>query len=157
MRAASTPCTVGGSCRAARALLVTGAARCIPPAGCAAQHPLVHQGLDDFLHEEGIALRFRQNKLLEGLQGRVAPQQRREQRVRLLWPQRIEPQLGVIGFAAPGVLVLGPVIHQQQEARCGDPLAEEVSARPASRCPASAGLPPAGARAGSGSRAAAGA
>jgi hypothetical protein len=61
----------------------------------------------------------------ERLHGRAVPQQRREQRVRLRWPQRIEPQLAVIGFAPPRVLELRPVVHQQQEAGGGDPVAEE--------------------------------
>ena len=55
----------------------------------------------------------------------VIAQQRGEQLLRLLRPQRIEPELGVGGFAPPAVLVLGPVIHQQQEAGAGDSLAEE--------------------------------
>ena len=77
--------------------------------------------------KKGFPAVFARMKCLRRLQGRAVSQQRREQRVRLLRPQRIEPQLGVVGFAAPAVLVLGPVIHQQQEAGGGDPVAEEVS------------------------------
>ena len=76
--------------------------------------------------KKGFPSVFARMNCVRGCKAACVSQQRREQLLRLLRPQRIEPQLGVIGLAAPAVLVLGPVIHQQQEAGAGDPLAEEV-------------------------------
>ena len=45
----------------------------------------------------------------------VVPQERLEECLSARRRQRVEPQLGVIGLAPPAVLILWPVVDQQQE------------------------------------------
>ena len=76
--------------------------------------------------KKGLPSVFARMSCLRGCTSRASsPSSAVSSSSRLLRPQRIEPQLGVIGLAAPGVLILGAVIHQQQEARGGDPLAQQ--------------------------------
>src|SRR5262249_30083266 len=70
-----------------------------------------------FLQEKRIALRTLNEQQLEGCQTRVAPKQGVQQLVRAHRRQRVEPQLCVVGLAAPGVLVLRPIVDQQQQSR----------------------------------------
>ena len=52
-----------------------------------------------------------------------------EQRLGALGGQRVDPELEVVGLAPPGVLVLGPVIDEEQEAGGGQALDEAVEQR----------------------------
>ena len=52
---------------------------------------------------------------LERLQAGIVPQQRLQELVGARRRQRVEPQLRVVGLAAPAVLVLRAVVDQQQE------------------------------------------
>ena len=54
---------------------------------------------------------------MSGSQAGVVAQERVQQLVRALGRQRIEPELRVVGLAAPAVLILGPVVDEQQEPR----------------------------------------
>ena len=54
-------------------------------------------------------------ELLERRQAGVVPEQGLEQFVGARRRQRVEPQLRVVGLAAPAVLVLRAVVDQQQE------------------------------------------
>jgi hypothetical protein len=63
---------------------------------------------------------------LERRQAGVLPQQGVEEGLGARWWQRIEPQLRIVGFAAPAVLVLGAVVDQQQEASCRQAVDEAV-------------------------------
>ena len=53
---------------------------------------------------------------LSGSRPGVVPQQGLEELFSALWGQRVKPELGVVGLAAPGVLVLRAIIDEQEEA-----------------------------------------
>ena len=113
MRAASTACTVAGTCR-----LASGLRQAIGP-GLPDQHPRLHQGAHALLQEEGIALGARDQERRERRQAGVVPQQGLEELVSARRGQRVEPELGVVGLAAPAVLVLRAVVDQQQQRAVG--------------------------------------
>ena len=79
------------------------------------QHPALHQGAHALFQEKRIALRALDEHPLERRQAGVWPQQGVEDRLGTRWGQRIEPQLRIVGLAAPAVLVLGAVVDQQQQ------------------------------------------
>ena len=83
--------------------------------GFAHQHPGLYQGAHALLQEEGVTLGARNQELLEGCQAGIIAQQGLQEFVGTGWRQRVEPQLRVEGLAAPAVLILGPVVDQQQE------------------------------------------
>ena len=90
---------------------------------------VLHQRLDAFLQEEGIALGTLAQASFERLQTGVISQQVIEEDLHARARQRVEPQLGVIGFAAPAVLVLGAIAHQQEEPRRWQAVDQEVQKR----------------------------
>ena len=90
------------------------------------QHPGLHQGAHALFQEEGIALRARDQQPLERRQAGVLPQQGVEDGLGARRRQRIEPQLRIVGLAAPAVLVLGAVVDQQQQAGRWQALDEAV-------------------------------
>ena len=98
-------------------------------AALADQRLRLHQGPHALLEEERIALRPLDQEPLERAERRVGAEQRLEQLVGALGRQRIEPELAVVGLAAPGVLVLGAVVDEEQEARRGQALDEAVEQR----------------------------
>src|SRR5882724_9601706 len=53
-------------------------------------------------------------------------QQRREQLLSVFLPQRIQPQLRVIGLVPPLVPILGTIVHQQEDTRCRYTFAEKI-------------------------------
>ncbi len=71
------------------------------------QHPGLHQGAHALFQKEGIALGARNQELLERRQAGVVPEQGLQEFVGAGRRQRVEPQLGVVGLAAPAVLILG--------------------------------------------------
>ena len=73
--------------------------------------------------------RARDQQGLERHQAGVVPQERLEHLVRTGWRQGIEPQLRVVGLAAPAVLILGPIVDQQQETGRRQALDEAVEQR----------------------------
>ena len=78
------------------------------------------------LQEEGIAFGACDQERLERCQTGVVPQERLQQLVRARRRQRVEPELGVEGLAAPAVLILGAVVDQEQEAGGGQALDQAV-------------------------------
>ena len=92
-----------------------------------------HAGLDErphaLLEKERIALGPVEEQALERLQRTARPQQCVEQRRRALGREGIDPELGVVGLAAPAVLVLGAIVDEQQHARRRQTLDEAVEER----------------------------
>ena len=98
------------------------------PVGAAlpGQGRCLHQGPHTLLEEEGIGFRPLDQKPLERTERSVRAEQRVKQLVGALGRQGIDPELAVVGLAAPGVLVLGTVVDEEQEARRGQALDEAV-------------------------------
>jgi len=69
------------------------------------------------LEEERIALRARDQELLQRRQARITTKQRFEKFLGARRRQGVEAQLPVVGLAAPEVLVLRPVVDEYQH-RC---------------------------------------
>ena len=78
------------------------------------QDPGLHQSAHTLLEKEGIALHLRDEALPQWLQTGVIPEQGLEQLLGGRGGQRVEPELRVIRFTAPAVLVLGAVVNQRQ-------------------------------------------
>ena len=95
-------------------------------AALAGQGRRLHQGPHALLEEEGIRFRPLDQEPLERAECRVGAEERLEQLVGALGRQGIDPELAVVGLAAPGVPVLGPVVDEEQEARRGQALDEAV-------------------------------
>ena len=92
----------------------------------ARQDPRLDQGAHALFQKEGIAFRARNQQWCERCQTGVVPQQRREERLGAGGRQRVEPELRVVRLAAPAVLVLRPIVDQQQEVGRGQALDEAV-------------------------------
>ena len=96
---------------------------------------LAHErsGLDQDPHalfeKERIALRSLDEQRLHGRELGIAPQQHVEQLFGVVLWQRLDADLGVLALRAPGVGVLGPIVHQQQDARVRDRVDERVEHR----------------------------
>ena len=88
--------------------------------------PGLHQRPHALLQEEGIALGALDQELLERRQAGVVPQQGLEEFVGARRRQRVEPQLRVVGLAAPAVLVLRAVVDQEEDAGGGQALDQAV-------------------------------
>src|SRR5436190_7600117 len=73
----------------------------------------LHQRPDALLDEEGVAASDQQPP--KRLERRVVTQKRAQEIARTLGWERIKPHLAVIGLARPAVLVLGPIVDQQEE------------------------------------------
>ena len=74
-----------------------------------------NQRPNSLLQEEGIALGPFNQDGREGLDCPVLSKEAVEQLERTLGRQRIEPELGVEGLAPPAVLVLRPVVDEEEE------------------------------------------
>jgi hypothetical protein len=55
--------------------------------------------------------------LLERCQPGIRAEERIEQLARALGRQRVQPHLAVVGLVAPGVAVLGTVVHEKEHPR----------------------------------------
>jgi hypothetical protein len=88
-----------------------------------------HQSPYTFLEEEGIALGALDQALFQRLQTRVVPQEAMEQGGGAHRRQRVESDLGVIGFLAPAVLIFGAVVDQQEQAGGGQALHQAIEER----------------------------
>ena len=86
------------------------------------QHLGLHEGADALLQEERIAFCARNQERLEGHQAGIITEEGLQELVSAGRGQRVEPQLCVESLAAPAVLVLGPVVDQQQEWGRGEAL-----------------------------------
>ncbi len=120
----------------------------------ARQHPSLQQGADILLQEEGVPCGAGEQQLFERFQTRVVPEECMEKLVSTGRRQWVQPQLGVVGLTAPAMLVLRPIIHQQQEPRAREALDHTIKPRLCSRCQSSASPHIPGAAAASGFRAA---
>jgi hypothetical protein len=94
--------------------------------GGASQDRRLDQGTHALFQEEGITLGTPNQKRCKWRQAGVTPQQRREECLSAGGWQRVEPQVRVIGLAAPAVLVLRPIVDQEQQARRRQVLDEAV-------------------------------
>ena len=94
--------------------------------GGAGQDSRLDQGAHALFQEEGIACRARNQHWGERRQARIVPQQGREERLDAGGRQRVEPQLRVVRLAAPAVLILRPIVDQQQEVGGGQAVDETV-------------------------------
>ena len=123
IRAASTACTVAGTCRLSRGLT----RRWAP--GLPDQHPGLHQGAHALLQKEGIALGPCDQELLEGRRG-WGRCQAEPARV----PRRSPAAAGRAGVAcsrsySPAVLVFRAIVDQEQDPGCRQALNEAVEQR----------------------------
>jgi hypothetical protein len=85
------------------------------PAWLSRQLLRLHQRANRFLQEKRVPA-LDEELLERGEPGIVAEECLQQLPGALGW-ERIEPHLAVGRLAAPGMLVLGPVVHQQQQAR----------------------------------------
>jgi hypothetical protein len=90
------------------------------------EHLGLHEGLHGLFQEEGVALGPRDQHPLERSNGSVLAQQGIQQRVGAGGLQRVDPQLEVVGLPAPGVLVFGTVVDEEQDARRREALDQPV-------------------------------
>jgi hypothetical protein len=76
-------------------------------------------GLDErphaLLQEERVALRPRDQPALERIEAGVGPEQGVEELLRVIVRQGVQPELRVVRATAPGVLILRPVVHEEQQ------------------------------------------
>ena len=107
---------------------------------------------DALLQEERRPLRALDESGLQRLNRRVVAEEAVEELVRAGRGQRVDPQLPIVRLRAPGVLVLGTIVDEQQDARGrgGSPPARPPA--PASRRRSSASPRTPRRRAGPGSR-----
>ena len=90
------------------------------------ERPRLQQGADALLQEEGIAGGAGNQELLQRHQAGVLAQQRLQEHLGTGGWQGIEPQLGVEGFIAPAVLVLRPIVDEQEEVGRGQAVHQAV-------------------------------
>src|SRR5262249_45574566 len=93
------------------------------------KYPGLHQRAYALLQEEGVALGAGDEQPFQWLQTGIIPQQGLEELVSARWRQWVQPQLRVVGLAAPGVLVLGAIVDQQQETSRGQALDQAIEQR----------------------------
>ena len=96
-------------------------------ASLSGEHMRLQQRPDGFLDEEGIPAFDQQS--LEGFQPGVVAQEGAQELARTLGWERVETQLAVVGLARPTVLVLGPVVHQEEHRSGGKTVHEAVEKR----------------------------
>ncbi len=82
--------------------------------GLAEQCFLLGQGLNHLLHEKGVALGLLEDEQFEGHESGIIAQQGSEQSLGFDLAQGIQPQLGVVASVAPARLILGPVVHEEE-------------------------------------------
>src|SRR5439155_14535075 len=86
--------------------------------------PHISRRANSLLDEEGSPAYDQQS--FEGLQRRVIAQESSEELARALGRERVEPQLTVVGLVPPAMLVLGPVVDQQEKPGRGQTLGQAV-------------------------------
>jgi hypothetical protein len=75
----------------------------------------LHECPDRLLQEERVAAL--DEELLERREAGIVAEQRLQQLAGALGSKRVEPHLTVRRLAAPAMLVLGTIVHEQQQAR----------------------------------------
>src|SRR5713101_3106501 len=93
------------------------------------QRALLEQRLHDLFDEERIALGLLENQAFERREFAPVVEQRVQHFLAGLGAERIEPQLRVVGFVAPVVSELGPVVDQHQNPRRAERFREQVEQR----------------------------
>ena len=78
------------------------------------QHPRLDERADALLQEERVPLGALDQEALERPEGRVRAREPVQQGLGALGRQGVEPELGVVGLAAPAMRVLGAVVHEQE-------------------------------------------
>jgi len=73
----------------------------------------LHEGPDALLQEERVAALAKE--LLEWSETGIVAEQRVQELPGALHGERVQSHLAVVRLSGPGVLILGPVVHQQQE------------------------------------------
>ena len=86
----------------------------------------LHKGPNALLEEEGVAVRPLDKQSLQWFKTRIGPEQAAEEVVCALGRQGVDPELPIVGLTAPAVMVLGPVVDQQQEPGSGQTLDQAV-------------------------------
>ena len=86
-------------------------------AALADEHPGLDEGAHELLEEERVAAAPLDQELAERPERAVAPDQRVEQLARGRRREGLDRELREAGLARPVVLVLGTVVHEQQEPR----------------------------------------
>ena len=130
-------CLSSGASRSMRAASITWtvAGTWIAWTGCVSRYASALPGQRLRLHQRPHGLLQKERvpaldqELLERRQPGVLAEERVQQLAGALGRQRVQPQLAVGRLAAPGVLVLGPVVHEQQQARRSEALDEAVEQR----------------------------
>jgi hypothetical protein len=79
--------------------------------------------------KKGVAFRARNQEWGEWHKAGIIPQQGVQELVGTGGRQRVEPELGVIRLTAPAVVVLGPIVDQQQQAHRRQALDQAVEER----------------------------
>src|SRR5262249_43941072 len=85
--------------------------------------------LHAFFEEEWVALRSLDQPARERGKARVVAEQTQEHFARTLRRERVDAQLRVVRLLTPRVLVLGPVVDQQEHAGGGQALDDRVEER----------------------------
>src|SRR5499427_7448693 len=80
------------------------------------EHLGLHERPHTLLQEEWVPLGTRNQRLPERLEGRILAEQGRQQLLCTFGRQRVDPELEVVSLAAPAVLVLGPVVGEEEDA-----------------------------------------
>ena len=78
------------------------------------QHLRLDQRADALLQEERVPLGALDQEVLERPKGGVRAQERVQQGLGALGRQGVEPELRVVGLAAPAMRVLGAVVHEEE-------------------------------------------
>src|SRR5207245_1410636 len=86
----------------------------------------LEQRPNSFLEKERVALGPVGQEPLEGPKLRSVAQETTKQLLGGRWRQGVDPELAVGGLSAPAVLVLGPVVDEEQQARRREALHEAV-------------------------------
>lgn len=89
----------------------------------------MQERLDDLFDEQGVALALLEDESLHMIEARVVAEKRAGHLVAGLAPQGFDWKLRVVGLAAPPVLVLGAVVHQQQDTGRHDAVYQDVEHR----------------------------
>src|SRR5262249_56809978 len=89
----------------------------------------LHQGANALFQKEGIALRASDQELCEWRQADIIPEQRLYELVRTRWRQGVQAKLCIVGLVAPAVLVLWPIIDQEQQPDRRETLDQAVEQR----------------------------
>jgi hypothetical protein len=95
----------------------------------ACESPRLDQGPYALFQKEGIAFRASNQEGLERPQAGIIAEQGVQELVGTGGRQRVQPQLRVVRLAAPAVLILRPVVDQEQDLRHGQALDQAVEQR----------------------------